>query len=99
MKVLNGLTRLGVALDPHIDHRQSQHFLDSLEHLVTERQFAVALSGAELGMALHLLAGFAFFGSTRFGVDVGRGGWLEKKDVFNTLTLAQVTKELEKRKK
>jgi DNA polymerase (family 10) len=36
---------------------------------------------------------------TRFGVDVARRGWLEKKDVFNTLTLAQVTKELEKRKK
>jgi DNA polymerase (family X) len=36
---------------------------------------------------------------TRFGVDVARRGWLEKKDVFNTLTLAQVTKELLKRKK
>jgi DNA polymerase (family X) len=36
---------------------------------------------------------------TRFGVDVARRGWLEKKDVFNTLTLAQVTKELQKRKK
>jgi DNA polymerase (family 10) len=35
---------------------------------------------------------------TRFGVDVARRGWLEKKDVFNTLTLAQVTKELLKRK-
>jgi DNA polymerase (family X) len=35
---------------------------------------------------------------TRFGVDVARRGWLEKKDVFNTLTLAQVTKELTKRK-
>jgi DNA polymerase (family X) len=36
---------------------------------------------------------------TRFGVDVARRGWLEKEDVFNTKTLAQVTKELEKRKK
>ena len=36
---------------------------------------------------------------TRYGVDVARRGWLEKKDVFNTLTLAQVTKELEKRNK
>ncbi len=36
---------------------------------------------------------------TRFGVDVARRGWLEKKDVFNTRTLAQVTKELEKRRK
>ncbi|MBX7134587.1 MAG: PHP domain-containing protein [Fimbriimonadaceae bacterium] len=35
---------------------------------------------------------------TRFGVDVARRGWLEKSDVFNTKTLAQVTKELEKRK-
>ena len=35
---------------------------------------------------------------TRFGVDVARRGWLQKKDVFNTLTLAQVVKELEKRK-
>jgi DNA polymerase (family 10) len=36
---------------------------------------------------------------TRFGVDVARRGWLEKGDVFNTKTLAQVTKELDKRKK
>jgi DNA polymerase (family 10) len=36
---------------------------------------------------------------TRFGVDVARRGWLEKGDVFNTKTLAQATKELEKRKK
>jgi DNA polymerase (family 10) len=36
---------------------------------------------------------------TRFGVDVARRGWLEKGDVFNTKTLPQVTKELEKRKK
>lgn len=35
---------------------------------------------------------------TRFGVDVARRGWLEKKDVFNTRTLAQVVKELEKRR-
>lgn len=32
----------------------------------------------------------------RFGVDVARRGWLEKKDVFNTQTLAQVTKALKK---
>jgi DNA polymerase (family 10) len=30
----------------------------------------------------------------RYGVDVARRGWLEKKDVFNTKTLAQVTKAL-----
>ncbi len=35
---------------------------------------------------------------TRFGVDVARRAWLEKKDVFNTLTLPQVMKELEKRR-
>jgi DNA polymerase (family X) len=35
---------------------------------------------------------------TRFGVDVARRGWLEKADVFNTRTLAQVTKEFEKRR-
>jgi DNA polymerase (family 10) len=34
-----------------------------------------------------------------YGVDVARRGWLEKKDVFNTLTLAQVTKALAARKK
>jgi DNA polymerase (family 10) len=34
---------------------------------------------------------------TRFGVDVARRGWLEKADVFNTKTLAQVVKELAKR--
>ena len=33
-----------------------------------------------------------------YGVDVARRGWLEKKDVFNTLTLAQVTKALAARK-
>jgi DNA polymerase (family 10) len=31
----------------------------------------------------------------RFGVDVARRGWLEKKDVFNTQSLAEVTKALE----
>jgi DNA polymerase (family 10) len=34
-----------------------------------------------------------------YGVDVARRGWLQKKDVFNTLTLAQVTKALAARKK
>jgi DNA polymerase (family 10) len=37
-------------------------------------------------------------GFTRFGVDVARRGWLEKKDLFNTRTSAQVAKELQKRK-
>jgi len=32
----------------------------------------------------------------RFGVDVARRAWLEKKDVFNTQTLAQVKKGLKK---
>src|SRR5260370_42135374 len=36
---------------------------------------------------------------TRFGVDVARRAWLEKADVFNTRTPAQVAKELEKRNK
>jgi DNA polymerase (family 10) len=34
----------------------------------------------------------------RYGVDVARRAWLEKKDVFNTHTLAQVTKVLAARK-
>ena len=38
-------------------------------------------------------------GLYRYGVDVARRGWLQKKDVFNTLTLAQVTKALAARKK
>ena len=33
-----------------------------------------------------------------FGVNVARRGWLTKDDVFNTRTLADVTKELERRK-
>jgi DNA polymerase (family X) len=33
-----------------------------------------------------------------YGADVARRGWLEKKDVFNTQTLAQVTKALAARK-
>jgi hypothetical protein len=32
-------------------------------------------------------------------VDVARRGWLEKKEIFNTLTLTQVTKALAARKK
>jgi DNA polymerase (family 10) len=35
----------------------------------------------------------------RYGVDVARRGWLSKGDVFNTLTAAQVAKELAKRKR
>jgi DNA polymerase (family 10) len=35
--------------------------------------------------------------NTRFGVDVARRGWIEKGDVFNTQTLAQVTKALAKK--
>ena len=34
-----------------------------------------------------------------YGVDVARRGWLEKSDVFNTKTTAQVTKALEARRK
>lgn len=34
----------------------------------------------------------------RYGVDVARRGWLEKKDVFNTKTLAQVSKALRARR-
>jgi DNA polymerase (family 10) len=33
-----------------------------------------------------------------YGVDVARRGWLEAKDVFNTKTLAQVTKALAKKR-
>jgi DNA polymerase (family 10) len=35
----------------------------------------------------------------KYGVDVARRGWLEKKDVFNSRTLAEVKKEFERRKK
>lgn len=35
----------------------------------------------------------------RFGVDVARRGWLGKDDVFNTRSLKDVLKELERRKK
>jgi DNA polymerase (family 10) len=35
---------------------------------------------------------------SRFGVDVARRGWLEKADIFNTQTAAQVTKALAARK-
>lgn len=34
----------------------------------------------------------------RFGVDVARRGWLTKDDVFNTRSLAEVLKELQRRK-
>jgi len=36
--------------------------------------------------------------NTTFGVSVARRGWLEKKDVFNTQTAAQVARSLEQRK-
>jgi DNA polymerase (family 10) len=35
----------------------------------------------------------------RYGVDVARRGWLEKKDIFNTKTLAQVSKALQARRR
>jgi DNA polymerase (family 10) len=35
----------------------------------------------------------------RFGVDVARRGWLEKDDVFNTKTVAQVARAFEERKR
>jgi DNA polymerase (family 10) len=35
----------------------------------------------------------------RYGIDVARRGWLEKKDVFNTRSLAEVKQEFERRKK
>ena len=38
-------------------------------------------------------------GLYRFGVDVARRGWLGKDDVFNTRSLPEVMKELERRKK
>jgi DNA polymerase (family 10) len=34
-----------------------------------------------------------------FGVDVARRGWLENKDVFNTMSLAEITEALRKRKR
>jgi DNA polymerase (family 10) len=34
-----------------------------------------------------------------FGIDVARRGWLEKKDIFNTRTAAQVSKDFEDRKR
>jgi DNA polymerase (family 10) len=37
-------------------------------------------------------------GLYRFGVDVARRGWLERSDVFNTKSLAEVTKALTARK-
>jgi DNA polymerase (family 10) len=51
----------------------------------------------ELGVQLvvnpdaHSTGEIAYY---RYGVDVARRGWLEKKDVFNTKPLAQVTKAL-----
>jgi DNA polymerase (family 10) len=36
---------------------------------------------------------------TRFGVNVARRGWLTKDDVFNTRSLKEVMKELQRRKK
>jgi DNA polymerase (family 10) len=35
---------------------------------------------------------------TRFGVDVARRGWLEKKDVFNTRSVEEVAREFEARR-
>jgi DNA polymerase (family 10) len=44
----------------------------------------------------HSTGGLANF---RYGVDVARRGWLEKKHVFNTLSAAEVAKALEARRK
>jgi DNA polymerase (family 10) len=43
----------------------------------------------------HSESELAFF---EYGVDVARRGWLENKDVFNTRSLKEVVKELERRK-
>src|SRR5205807_3434563 len=37
-------------------------------------------------------------GYTRYGIDVARRGWLEKKDVFNTMSAAEVARALEAKK-
>jgi DNA polymerase (family X) len=44
----------------------------------------------------HSTAGLANF---RYGVDVARRGWLEKRNVFNTLGGDAVAKEFARRKK
>src|SRR5262249_14250061 len=44
----------------------------------------------------HGTGGIGYY---RFGVDVARRGWLEKGDVFNTLSAAQVAKAFEERRK
>ena len=44
----------------------------------------------------HSTADLALY---RFGVDVARRGWLGKDDVFNTRSLPEVMRELERRKK
>jgi DNA polymerase (family 10) len=44
----------------------------------------------------HSTGGIAYY---RFGVDVARRGWLEKGNVFNTLPLAEVKRELEGRRR
>ena len=44
----------------------------------------------------HSTAGLANF---RYGVDVARRGWLEKRNVFNTLSGDEVAKEFAKRNK
>jgi len=43
----------------------------------------------------HAESELAYF---TYGVDVARRGWLEKKDVFNTRSIEEVVKELERRK-
>jgi DNA polymerase (family 10) len=56
----------------------------------------------ELGVTLvinpdaHSTADIALY---RYGVDVARRGWLEKKDVFNTKTAAEVARDLEARRR
>lgn len=38
------------------------------------------------------------FANNRYGIDVARRGWLEKKDVFNTLPVGEVKKALSERR-
>ncbi len=88
--VLKAAARFGTM----IEINASPHRLD-IDWILCKRAKAVGVK-LVINPDAHATEELAF---TRFGVDVARRGWLERKDVFNTMPLAEVAAALAERKK
>lgn len=91
---LDAVLRVAAKNGTMIEINASPHRLD-LDWVHCKRAKALGVQ-LVINPDAHATEELAF---TKYGIDVARRGWLEKADVFNTHTLAQVTKEFAKRKK